>query len=171
MKQTLTLTRRHFSLIAAAGIFAPVRAVAESARVIAWDDLIPPGVPYSEIVGAGDIDAVKDTWSPVFDENGAKLNLDLDGKTIKMPGYIIPLESGSEGVTEFVLVPYVGACIHVPPPPPNQLVFVTSSVPWPSNQLWDAVWVTGTLSARMQSTNLGDIGYELSANAIEVYSW
>ncbi len=40
-----------------------------------------------------------------------------------------------------------------------------------SNQLWDAVWVTGTLSARMQSTNLGDIGYELSANAIEVYSW
>jgi hypothetical protein len=68
-------------------------------------------------------------------------------------------------------VPYVGACIHVPPPPPNQLVFVTTAEPWPSDQLWDAIWVTGTLSASMQSTTLGDIGYELAANSIELYEW
>lgn len=171
MTHRLTLTRRRFGLLAASGLVAPVRAAAETAREITWDDLIPPGVPYSEIVGQGDVDEANDTWNPMFDENGAKLNVDLDGKIIRMPGYIIPLESGSKGVTEFILVPYVGACIHVPPPPPNQLVFVTSSVPWPSDQLWDAIWVTGTLSARMQSTTLGDIGYELAANAIEIYEW
>ena len=167
----LTLTRRRFGLLAASGLVAPAPALASSVREITWDDLIPPGVPYSEIVGEGDVDEVNDSWNPIFDENGSKLNLDLDGKAIKMPGYIIPLESGSAGVTEFVLVPYVGACIHVPPPPPNQLVFVTSSVPWPSDQLWDAIWVTGTLSAKMQSTSLGEIGYELAASAIEIYEW
>lgn len=167
----LTLTRRRFGLLAASGLVAPAPALASSVREITWDDLIPPGVPYSEIVGEGDVDEVNDSWNPIFDENGSKLNLDLDGKAIKMPGYIIPLESGSAGVTEFVLVPYVGACIHVPPPPPNQLVFVTSSAPWPSDQLWDAIWVTGTLSAKMQSTSLGEIGYELAASAIEIYEW
>jgi hypothetical protein len=167
----LTLTRRHFALLMASGLTLPMRAGAESYREISWDDLIPPGVPYSEIIGEGEKDDVADTWSPIFDENGAKLNMDLDGQVIRMPGYIIPLESASEGVTEFILVPYVGACIHVPPPPPNQLVFVTTAEPWPSDQLWDAIWVTGTLSASMQSTNLGDIGYELAANSIELYEW
>ncbi|MEB8386531.1 DUF3299 domain-containing protein [Rhodobacteraceae bacterium KMM 6894] len=167
----LTLTRRHFGLLLASGLTLPVRAAADAYREITWDDLIPLGVPYSEIIGEGEKDDEADTWSPIFDENGSKLNLGLDGQVIKMPGYIIPLESASDGVTEFILVPYVGACIHVPPPPPNQLVFVTTTEPWPSDQLWDAIWVTGTLSARMQSTTLGDIGYELTANSIEIYEW
>ena len=171
MKQPLILTRRHFGLLVSSGLIAPARGMAQSYHEISWEDLIPPGVPYSEIIGEGDVDETNDTWLPVFDENGSKLNVDLDGQVIRMPGYIIPLESGSEGVTEFILVPYVGACIHVPPPPPNQLVFVTSATPWPSDQLWDAVWVTGTLTTKMQFTNLGDIGYELAANAIEIYEW
>lgn len=46
----------------------------------------------------------------------------VDGKTVKVPGFMVPLEDGADGVTEFLLVPYFGACIHVPPPPPNQIV-------------------------------------------------
>lgn len=80
-------------------------------------------------------------------------------------------ESGKKGVSEFILVPYVGACIHVPPPPPNQLVFATTTRPWPSDSLWDAIWVTGTMSTNLISTNLGDIGYELDVTEIEIYEW
>lgn len=167
----MTLDRRHFLFLTTCGLIAPAASRAQGYREISWDDLIPPGVPYSEIVGEGDRDEVNDTWAPIFDENGAKLNESLDGQIIKMPGYIIPLESGTDGVSEFVLVPYVGACIHVPPPPPNQLVFATTSRPWPSDNLWDAIWVTGTLRTNLMSTNLGDIGYTLDVTDIEVYEW
>jgi len=91
---------------------------------IMWDDLIPPGVPYSEIIGEGEMDLVNDTWNPIYDANGVKLNDDLDGSYIKMPGFVIPLETTAAGVTNFILVPYAGACIHTPPPPANQLVMV-----------------------------------------------
>jgi hypothetical protein len=149
----------------------PTALRAAGYREITWDDLIPAGVPYSEVVGQGEMDILNDTWAPIFDENGTKMNESLDGQVIKMPGYIIPLESSKKGVTEFILVPYVGACIHVPPPPPNQLVFATTKRPWPSERLWDALWVTGTLTINLMSTNLGDIGYALEVTDMELYEW
>lgn len=164
-------TRRHFCLAASAGTVLPLRAQAAPFREITWDDLIPPGVPYSEIVGEGEKDEQNDIWNPIFDENATKLNTALDGVSVKLPGYIIPLDTGAEGVTSFVLVPYVGACIHVPPPPPNQLVFVTTATPWPSDSLWDAIWVYGRLSARLQSTEIAETGYQIAAENIEIYEW
>ncbi|MEM9967506.1 MAG: DUF3299 domain-containing protein [Pseudomonadota bacterium] len=150
---------------------ASTSAQAAAPRDVAWDDLIPPGVPYSEIIGEGDMDVINDTWRPVYDENAIKLNEDLNGAYIRMPGYIIPLEMGSQGIIEFILVPYVGACIHVPPPPANQLVLVASRVPWRGMGLWDPLWATGELSTRLQSTNLGDIGYFLKADRLEPFEW
>lgn len=70
MKQDM-INRRAF-LAFSAGAIAPQLAWAEKVRDITWDDLIPPGVPYSEIIGDGEINALKDTWKPVFDENGVK---------------------------------------------------------------------------------------------------
>lgn len=136
-----------------------------------WEDLIPPGVPYSEIIGEGDLDEVNDTWAPIFDANGTKLNEALNGAYIKMPGFILPLEVGAAGVSHFILVPYIGACIHVPPPPPNQLVVVNSKVPWPGDQLWDAIWVYGRMQTQLQSTELAETGYALAADKIEKYNW
>ena len=166
----LTPSRRAFLALAAA-MALPCRAAADPFREITWDDLIPPGVPYSEIIGEGEMDEQADTWKPIFDENATKLNTALDGASVKLPGYIIPLETGADGVTSFVLVPYVGACIHVPPPPPNQLVFVTTEKPWPSDNMWDAIWVYGRLSAELQSTELAEIGYQIDADTIEIYEW
>jgi hypothetical protein len=88
-----------------------------------------------------------------------------------MPGFVIPIDVTAEGVTSFVLVPYVGACIHTPPPPPNQLVFVTTETPWPGDDLWDAVWVTGVMQNQPQSTEVAETGYSLSAEAMEIYEW
>lgn len=165
------ISRRRFGLLSAAGALLPLRAAASPFQEITWDDLIPPGVPYSEIIGEGEINALDDTWTPIFDENATKLNTSLDGRPVKLPGFIIPLDTGAEGLTSFVLVPYVGACIHVPPPPPNQLVFVTTDTPWPSDNLWDAVWVSGQLTAKLQSTEIAEIGYEITAENIAIYEW
>ncbi|MCZ4352817.1 DUF3299 domain-containing protein [Roseovarius aestuarii] len=157
--------------MAAGAACLPQVALSNPFKEITWDDLIPPGVPYSEIIGQGAVDEVNDTWDPIFDENATKLNTSLDGASVKLPGYIIPIDMGSEGLRSFMLVPYVGACIHVPPPPPNQLVFVTTKTPWPSDQLWDAVWVSGRLSARLQTTEIAESGYEIAADTIEIYEW
>jgi hypothetical protein len=165
------LSRRHLITTAAAATLLPQSAVARKAHEITWDDLIPPGVPYSEIVAEGVMDERNDTWRPVFDNNATKLNPILDGAYIKMPGFIIPIDLSPKGVTGFVLVPYVGACLHVPPPPPNQLVFVTTKTPWPSDNLWDAVWVTGEMRHDIQSTEVADTGYALTADKMEAYIW
>lgn len=172
MSDATRINRRQILLSASAASLLPLRAQAsEEFREIMWEDLIPPGVPYSEIIAEGDLDEINDTWAPIFDENGVKLNTALNGQRVKLPGYIVPLETGVDGVSEFIFAPYLGACIHVPPPPPNQLVFVTTQTPWPSDSLWDAIWVYGQMNARLQTTELAEIGYELIAEKIEFYQW
>ena len=165
------MTRRHVLASGAAFLAVPLPVAAKTAREITWEDLIPPGVPYSEIIGEGVMDERNDYWAPIYDANATKLNERLNGAYIKMPGFIIPLEIGRKGVTSFLLVPYVGACIHVPPPPANQLVFVTAKKPWPGDELWDPVWVTGQMRTRLQSTELGQTGYALTADRMKVYEW
>jgi|TARA_B110000208_G_C11766906_1_gene428986 hypothetical protein len=167
----MNVSRRQLITTALASAAVPQVALARTATEITWDDLIPPGVPYSEILAEGEMDARNDIWRPIFDANATKLNPVLDGAYIKMPGYIIPIDLSTKGVTSFVLVPYVGACLHTPPPPPNQLVFVTTQTPWPSEALWDAVWVTGLMQHEIQSTEVADTGYVLKADQMEVYEW
>ena len=167
----MKLSRRTLIKISTAIIALPRVVSAAAPREITWDDLIPPGVPYSEIIAEGELDEENDYWRPIFDENSTKLNPALADAYIKMTGFIIPIDISADGVTSFILVPYVGACIHVPPPPPNQLVFVTTKVPWPSERLWEAVWVTGTMQNKVQYTEVADTGYELEADRIEIYIW
>lgn len=163
--------RRAMLGLLGSGIVTPHIAFGRTEQEITWDDLIPPGVPYSEIIGEGDMDVENDTWAPIYDENGTKLNAALNGAYIKMPGFILPLEVSADGVRDFILVPYVGACIHVPPPPANQLVMVNSSTSWPHDKLWDPVWVIGTMRTELQSTELGQTGYFIAADRLEVYEW
>ncbi len=162
--------RKTLALLTGAASF-PQLSFAASAREIMWEDLIPPGVPYSEIIGEGELDEANDFWNPVYDANGIKLNEQLNGVYIKMPGFIVPFDVSAKGVTDFMLVPYLGACIHTPPPPANQLVVVNSKQAWPGDQLWDAVWVTGLMRTKLQKTDLGQTGYSLSADSIEIYQW
>ena len=165
------LTRRSALTLLAATTAAPTATFASTPRETWWEDLIPPAVPYSEFIGEGDMDVENDTWAPIYDANGVKLNEALDGVYIKMPGFILPLDVTSEGVKDFILVPYVGACIHVPPPPANQLVVASAQTAWPSDQLWDAVWVTGTMRTQLQSTQFGQTGYSISVDEMEIYVW
>lgn len=95
---------------------------------------------------------------------------DWDGQTVRLSGFTVPIEYSGTGITALILVPYVGACIHVPPPPPNQLVMVTTETPWESEGLFEAVTVTGMFGAATTDTQLAEIGYALSADKIEPYS-
>lgn len=165
------LNRRSALMLFSGALATPKTALAATPKEITWDDLLPVGVPYSEIIGEGELDEVNDTWNPIYDENATKLNESLDGSYIKMPGFIIPFDIGVKGVTEFMLVPYMGACIHMPPPPANQLVMVNAKTPWPSDDLWNPVWVIGMMRMQLQTTDLGQTGYAIVADQMEVYEW
>lgn len=105
------------------------------------------------------------------------VNTTLDGALVRMPGYLLPLEFSGKEVTEFLLVPWVGACIHTPPPAPNQIVHVKLDQPFAIKGAFDAVWVTGRLATAAAkrsvyitdgSTDI-DIGYSMRANRVEAY--
>jgi hypothetical protein len=106
------------------------------------------------------------------------VNPELDGKLIRMPGYLLPLEFSGKHVTEFLLVPWVGACIHTPPPPPNQIVHVKADKPFELKGMFDAVWVTGYMSASSAKKSVHivdgaadvDVGYALKASVVEPYT-
>ena len=157
----------------AAGGFRDFTRIASSDPVMWRDVCLANGDALVELIEQfqGELDEVNDTGNPIYDANGTKLNEALNGAYIKMPGFIIPFDVSPEGVKDFMLVPYVGACIHTPPPPANQLVMVSARKPWPGDQLWDAVWVTGTMRTQLQSTNLGQTGYSIAADEMEVYVW
>src|SRR5690606_42145125 len=76
----------------------------------------------------------------------------MNGRRIRLPGFVVPLEGDGKTVREFLLVPYFGACIHVPPPPANQLIHVMPDQPIPGEWNMVPVWVSGVLTvARIES--------------------
>lgn len=95
----------------------------------------------------------------------------VNGKLVKIPGFMVPLEDFAEQVSEFLLVPYFGACIHTPPPPPNQIVHVhmdgnrKAKVEW-----WEPIWIEGTLAIEDIESIYGTSGYQLTGMRISPYS-
>ena len=105
------------------------------------------------------------------------VRMDLDGREVRIPGYLLPLEFEGTSIREFLLVPYVGACIHTPPPPANQIIHVKADEAFSAQGLFTPVWVTGKLSTdgSKQSVGLSDgsstfeVGYLLKASSVEIY--
>ncbi len=94
----------------------------------------------------------------------------LDGQAIRLPGYIVPLEVNEAGrTTEFLLVPYFGACIHVPPPPSNQIVHVRSELGGKLEELYQPYWIEGAMQVKASTSELADAGYQMDAQKIYVY--
>ena len=95
-----------------------------------------------------------------------------DGKKIRMPGYTVPFSYDAKAeISEFLLVPYFGACIHAPPPPPNQTVFVRTEDPILLKDLPQAVWIEGTLHAQKQESDLADAAYIIDLTRVEKYEY
>jgi len=102
---------------------------------------------------------------------------EFDRKAIRLAGYALPLDFKGTLVKTFLLVPYVGACIHTPPPPPNQIVYVQADKPFETDELFAPVWVTGEIRVGKGKEALNlvdgvsdiDFGYSLKATRIEPY--
>ena len=93
----------------------------------------------------------------------------FDGKAIRLGGYPVPLETDSKGhSTLFFLVPYPGACIHVPPPPPNQLVLVRYPKGIELEDIYAPLWVSGTLKIEQVNNELADAAYAMQADLVRV---
>ena len=95
----------------------------------------------------------------------------LEGKLVRIPGFVVPLDDFQEEGAEFLLVPYYGACVHTPPPPPNQIVMVEmGSKKAIKLNLFDAVWMSGRLKIASVESPYGTVGYQLEGLKVEPYS-
>ncbi len=151
---------------------------AGTAQELNWDALIPEDWRPDKLMEDYDAQGLSDD-DPRAQELMEKLKAlwdeapvvpDLDGRRVRLPGFVVPLEVEPEAIAEFLLVPYYGACIHVPPPPANQTVYVVTAEGRPYHgKLFDTVWVTGTLRVEQSSSELAEAGYRLDATAVEPY--
>lgn len=156
----------------------PVQA-SETFKEIDWDELVPADYQADTILDKyGDISELADDDPRVTEMmqeleaafKAAPIKQELDGKKIKLPGFVVPLEGDAKTLREFLLVPYYGACIHVPPPPANQTVYVKvkqGSVT--IREVFDTVWVSGTLSAKSFDSDLATAGYLLEASEVKPF--
>ena len=113
----------------------------------------------------------------LLEANKSRLVEDLDGKDVRIPGYVLPTEYSGSEVVEFLLVPYVGACVHTPVPPLNQMVHVKVDGGFVSEGLFAPVWVTGRINTAMTTQSISftdgamevEAGYKIEASAVVPY--
>ena len=101
-----------------------------------------------------------------------KVRAEFNNKYIRIAGFIVPIEYDDKSViTEFFLVPYFGACIHVPPPPPNQLIFVKYPKGLQLDNLYTPFWVEGTIALETQENSLGLSSYSMHKVKLTEYEY
>ena len=177
---TMTMTRTDRPLLLAVLFSVAAAAASAAPRELLWDDLMPPDwnpfekleALYSEIQGdLMDGSEEADRLMRAYREAVASAPVvpELDGQTVRLPGFVVPLDFEGQEVSEFLLVPYFGACIHTPPPPANQIVFVRSAKPYPLSALSAPVWVVGKLSTQAVYNDIGDAGYTMQADSVLPY--
>ena len=96
---------------------------------------------------------------------------DLNNKTVSVPGFMVPLEDDADQVTEFLLVPFAGACIHVPPPPPNQMIYVKLRGKQKAKMSFtEPIVVVGQLHVSTVQSPYGDVSYNLDGDSVQPYA-
>lgn len=169
--------RRSFVLLSLAAL-AQAPSWSAEFREISWDDLVPKDWdPMKSVKNAGNMGAMTD-----FDPRALKMYERLReiwdnaptvpalaGQAVRLAGYLVPLDEAKDGIREFLLVPYFGACIHTPPPPANQIVHVRTQAPVKGLHTMDAVWVSGSLGMERSDSNMGVSGYTMIATHVSAY--
>lgn len=96
---------------------------------------------------------------------------EMNDQPVRVPGFIVPLEFNDEQrVTQFFLVPYFGACIHVPPPPPNQIIFVNYAKGLKLDSLYDPFWISGILKTSVVENETATAAYTIQMQSFEIYT-
>ncbi|RRD01818.1 DUF3299 domain-containing protein [Amphritea balenae] len=169
-------------LILSFSLLLPVQAATINGQTIDesidWDSLMPANFSPDTLFDSSqfgeldDYDPMAEIKLKVMMEalSSAPVVEEMDGKMVRIPGFVVPLVEEGMKVTEFFLVPYFGACIHVPPPPSNQMIHVTYEPGTNVENLYDAIWISGELKIETVAHELGTSGYKLEAYQIEPYT-
>lgn len=175
------------AVTATLAVAAPVFSLrAEAPKVLRWVDLVPKNVPRvsdkSKTFFGGSTQVKPGDAPPVPLAEGKFMSIkrrqpgsdrppavvpELDGQNVSIGGYVVPLDFDATTVKEFLLVPFVGACIHVPPPPANQIIYVKTDKGFEVGGMSDPVTVTGKIKTTVAFTGLADAGYTLDAETVE----
>jgi hypothetical protein len=171
-------TRIALVLLAALWLAAPPAPAQERPDVIDWKHLVPAGYDPSDLMRKyqREVATLRDT-DPRAEQLAEELRKAwesapvveaLNNKLVKLSGFLVTLEGDGKAVSEFLLVPYFGACIHVPPPPSNQIVLVrTPNRPFKVKHMFDMVSVTGRLRTERARNELASASYVIEATQVE----
>ena len=165
-------------LAASASAVLPLAARAQAVQELSWDELVPTGwkpSPHLQLL-ANKISSLIDD-SPAANSymaalrkewDNAPTRTDLDGKRIKIPGFVVAIDTDVGSKKSFLLVPYFGACVHTPPPPANQIIHVrpTKPVDFPT---METVWVQGIIKAHRSTNGESVTGYEVEQAKVVLY--
>src|SRR5688572_408127 len=139
-----------------------------------WDALVPANWDPAKELGALDLSTLSDSDPRAIKAleklkaamDNAPIVPTLNGSRIRIAGFMVPLDGLRGQITEFLLVPYFGACIHTPPPPANQIIHVLPQKPYKTDQGMEAVWISGTIETVRAETGMGNAGYRMKAEVV-----
>lgn len=145
------------------------------------DSLLNPPSYIDDIVENSEEDQLNNTIKNEIDKNeedryqqalaSTRVIPEVDGAAIRIPAFIVPLEFDDEQrVTQFFMVPFFGACIHLPPPPPNQTIYVNYPQGFTLESLVDAYWISGILKTSLVENELAIAAYSMEVHAFELYT-
>lgn len=158
---------------------AAAESARDSYREAKWEELVPEdwhpekaleGIDFSNF--SDDDPRVVQAYEEFLAEFAkAPVNENMDGQRIKIPGFVAPLDWENDlQLKEFLLVPYFGACIHVPPPPANQIIYVSMEKPLKGVGTMSAIWAYGTIFLeKNDSGSMGASGYGMKIDKVEPY--
>jgi len=155
-------------------------------ETIDWDYLIPeddlaalmtPPDYISEIKEGSLEDTFERQIETAFDPStnpyqqalvSTKVIAEMDGQRVKLPGFVVPISVNEQQlVTEFFIVPYFGACLHMPPPPPNQIVYGSYPQGLVQPSLYEPFWLSGQLKTQVYENDMALAAYEMRVVAYE----
>lgn len=148
-------------------ILCPLFAAAkETLRTIDWLELMPEAERIALEKLASSISHEGD--GPAYDFNSVATVAELDGVSGRIAAFVVPIAHDDKGhITELFLVPYFGACVHMPPPPPNQIIYVKPDTPVESADFWDPIWAIGTLRIAQTSNDMADSAYRMALKELK----
>ena len=180
-----------FSVGGIAELSSPKDSVTDEFQTLEWPDLIPPKILEILMNPPSYLDEIEDGSAADQIGSGLKgsapsdsedayqqalvsteINSELNGAMVRIPGFIVPLEFDDEQtVTQFFVVPYFGACLHMPPPPPNQIILVNSPQGVQLSALYDPFWVKGELRTTFQENDMATSAYSMAMLDLEPYTY
>ena len=167
-RKIVFMTNVRFLLSVLAALLLAPLAMADELRELEWLELMPEEEADAWLSESSQVDHSGFEAPEPF--QSYRTMPELDGKDVRIPGFVVPVETDGNGkLKEFFLVPYFGACIHVPPPPANQIIYGRLEEPIDMVNIWDAFWMEGTLNIEDISNQTADAAYTMDVDRLVLY--